>query len=193
MERKRVIDLVRALPKIVESVQSAKLVVVGKRNANAERIEVLARELGVGERVVMVDHVPYAEVPYYFAMADVYCLPSAYEGFPFTVLEAMASGTPVVASRIPGIDEQIVHGVNGFLHPVGDTHLIAHYVSRVLEEPGLASRVSEAGRKMVSEQYDWSVIGERTEAALLRTSAAKGKANRRSFPSKMLAGFRHGA
>lgn len=179
MERKRAIDLVRALPLIRESVPRARLVIVGKRNGMAERIEALAAELGVRDGVTMVDHVPYAEVPRYYAMADVYCLPSAYEGFPFTVLEAMASGTPVVASDIAGIDEQIRDGENGLLHPVGDVNLIARQICRVLEEPELAERLSQSARGRVREQYDWSVIGDRTESIMRAAARAEDPTARR--------------
>jgi 1,4-alpha-glucan branching enzyme len=166
MERKRAIDLVRALPRVLERVPNARLVIVGKRNTNAERIEAVAAELRVRHRVVMVDHVPYAEVAAYYAMADVYCLPSAYEGFPFTILEAMASGTPVVASDIPGIDEQLLHGENGLLHSVGDVPTIADYICRILEEPRLTATLSRAASARAQAQYDWSVIAERTEGVL---------------------------
>ena len=193
MERKRVVDLVRALPRVLESVPGARLVVVGKRNANAERIEALAQQMGVRERVTMIDHVPYAEVPRYYALADLYCLPSAYEGFPFTVLEAMASGTPVVASNIPGIDEQIVHGENGFLHEVGNTDLLSHYLARVLQEPSLAARLSESGRKTVRERYDWSVIGDRTEASILSITGAKGSAASQMTSPRFLPDFTRGS
>ena len=108
----------------------------------------------------------------YYRMANVYCLPSAYEGFPFTILEAMASGTPVVASDIPGIDEQISHGVNGLLHRAGDVHAIADYICRVLEAPELAPSLSEAANALVQERYDWSVIAERTEGILLAAAFA---------------------
>ncbi len=83
MERKRVIDLVNALPIVLTRIPNARLVIVGKRNSNAERIEEMAGRLQVAEKVTFVDHVPYSQVPSYYAMADVYCLPSAYEGFPF--------------------------------------------------------------------------------------------------------------
>jgi glycosyltransferase involved in cell wall biosynthesis len=172
MERKRAIDLVRALPAVLERVPNARLVIVGSRNANAERIEALAADLGVRERLVMVDHVPYAEVAAYYGMASVYCLPSAYEGFPFTILEAMASGTPVVASDIPGIDEQISHGANGLLHPVGDVPAIADHLCRVLGEPQFAASMSEAASALVHAQYDWSVIAERTEGIFSTASAS---------------------
>ncbi len=165
MERKRAIDLVRALPRILQRVPNARLVIVGKRNPNALRIEQMARELGVEERVILVDHVPYREVPAYYALADVYCLPSAYEGFPFTILEAMAAGTPVVASCIPGIDEQIVPDETGLMHPVGDIEAIAQHVLRILQDRQLADRLASAARRLVEEHYNWDVIGSRTEQA----------------------------
>jgi glycosyltransferase involved in cell wall biosynthesis len=163
MERKRVIDLVHALPLIRRRVPNARLVVVGKRNPNALRIEQAARELGLEQYVTLVDHVPYRDVPSYYAMADVYALPSAYEGFPFTVLEAMASGTPVVASRIAGIDEQIVDEQTGLLHQVGSVDAIGLQIARVLEDAGLAGRLAAAARRVVEQNYDWSTIGARTE------------------------------
>ena len=167
MERKRVIDLVRALPLVRREVPNVRLVIVGRRNANAERIEQAARELYVSGKVTMVDHVSYDEVPSYYAMADVYALPSAYEGFPFTILEAMASGTPVVASNIPGIDEQITPHENGLLHPVGDVRTIADHIVRILQAPALAVKFSNAGRRLVQEKYDWGIIGARTEEAFV--------------------------
>ncbi len=174
MEGKRIIDIVKALPSIASSVPSANLVIVGKRNSNAERIEAMAVEMGVRDRLTMVDHVPYAQIPDYYAMADVFCLPSASEGFPFTVLEAMASGTPVVGSDISGIDEQVTHEVNGLLQPVGDIEGIAHNICRVLGEPLLAARITEAARKRVQEHYDWAIIGSLTEQVL--REAASGAA-----------------
>ena len=176
MERKRVVDLVQALPQVLRTIPNARLVVVGKRNANAERIEQAAREHWVAEKVTMVDHVPYAQVPAYYAMADVYALPSSYEGFPFTVLEAMAAGTPVVASNIPGIDEQIVPFHTGLLHPVGDIDMIASHIVQVLEGPSLAIRLSMAGKRLVEQKYDWDIIGEQTEDTLKRVvNGAIGK------------------
>jgi len=171
MERKRVIDLVKAMPQILQKIPNARLVVVGKRNSNAEHIEQTARELFLDAKVTMVDHVPYQEVPSYYAMADVYALPSSYEGFPFTILEAMAAGTPVVASNIPGIDEQIVPFETGLLHPVGDIDMIASHIVQLLEGPSLAIKLSAAGKRLVEEKYDWGIIGEMTEKAFKRVAA----------------------
>jgi len=163
MERKRVIDLVKALPTIQAHVPKVRLVIVGKRNHNATLIKETARQLAQEARVTLVDHVPYQDVPDYYALAEVYALPSTYEGFPFTVLEAMASGTPVVASDIPGIDEQIVPNETGLLHPVGDITAIAQAIIRVLENNELAKRLSVAAQKVVQEKYNWTVITAQIE------------------------------
>ncbi|HMA37742.1 MAG TPA: glycosyltransferase family 4 protein [Chloroflexia bacterium] len=166
MERKRVIDLVAALPQVLQQVPTARLVIVGKQNANGAQLAALAQRLGIAARVTFVDHVPYQAVPAYYALADVYALPSAYEGFPFTILEAMAAGTPVVASDIPGIDEQIVSEQTGLLHPVGAIGALAHQLSRVLIDRPLAATLARAARRMVVQQYDWSQIGAQTEQVL---------------------------
>lgn len=165
VERKRAIDLVRALPALRNAVPQARLVMVGKRNANAKRIAHEAQRLGVAAHLIQLDHIDYQEVPAYYAMADVYALPSAYEGFPFTVIEAMAAGTPVVASDIPGIDEQITSGETGLLHPVGDVSAITAQLVRILHDRDLAERIGVAAMGRVRANFSWDIIGDRTEAA----------------------------
>ncbi|HWQ12880.1 MAG TPA: glycosyltransferase family 4 protein [Roseiflexaceae bacterium] len=171
VERKRAIDLVRALPAVRRSVPDARLVIVGRRNANAARIARETVRLGVAAYVTQIDHVAYRDVPAYYAMADVYALPSAYEGFPFTVIEAMAAGTPVVASHIRGIDEQVTPLETGLLHPVGDVAAIAEQLTRALCDRPLAARMAAAAQRMVAARFTWDVIGARTEEVFLRAAA----------------------
>lgn len=167
MERKRVIDLVRAMPQVLASLPQARLVVVGKQTHNAALLVQTAQALGVANHLTLVDHIAYRDVPAYYGMADAYALPSAYEGFPFTVLEAMASGTPVVASAIPGIDEQIVPEQTGLMHPVGDVEAIALQLIRLLSDKALASRLARAARDLVRTNYSWDRIGELTEESFM--------------------------
>jgi len=167
MKRKRVVDLVRAMPQVLANLPQARLVVVGKHTHNATLLEQTAQALGVANRLMLVDHIAYQDVPAYYAMADAYALPSAYEGFPFTVLEAMACGTRVVASAIPGIDEQIVPEETGLLHPVGDVEAIAGQLIRLLSDQALASRLALAAKDLVRTKYSWDRIGELTEEAFM--------------------------
>jgi 1,4-alpha-glucan branching enzyme len=190
VERKRAIDLVQALPQVLKTVPQARLVIVGRRTANAVRLEEAVTALGLTAHVTFVAHVPYAEVPAYYAMADVYALPSAYEGFPFTVLEAMASGTPVVASAIPGVDEQILDGLTGLLHPVGDVAALARCLEQVLRDSWLAGDLAAAARRVVADYYDWDTIGTQTEQLLLRVAGAQAAAPNRLPALASLPGVR---
>jgi glycosyltransferase involved in cell wall biosynthesis len=164
MEGKRVVDLVYALDRVRQNIPQTRLAIVGKINSNSNRIKQIAQQLGLEDRVTFFGHVPYQDVPLYYAMADVYALPSAYEGFPFTILEAMAAGTPVVASSIPGIIDQVIPEENGLLHPVGDIDVLSKQLFRVIEDERLSSKLTQSAREMVIREYDWQVIGDRTEA-----------------------------
>lgn len=84
---------------------------------------------------------------------DLFILPSLYEGLPNAVLEAMASGKPVVASAVNGIKEAIIHGVNGLLVPPGDSEALAHAIIRLLEDRKLAAQLGSAARKHVVEHF----------------------------------------
>jgi phosphatidylinositol alpha-mannosyltransferase len=82
------------------------------------------------------------------------------ESFGIVLVEAMAAGLPVVASRIAGYDEVVTDGVEGFLVPARDATALAGSAGRLLDEPDLARRMGEAGRER-ARRYDWdSVAGE---------------------------------
>ncbi len=80
-------------------------------------------------------------------------LTSGYEGMPNAVMEAMASGLPVVATDIPGVRDLVVPGETGFLAPVGDRAALAKHAYRLLEDPLLARRLGAAGRERVAREF----------------------------------------
>jgi glycosyltransferase involved in cell wall biosynthesis len=123
--------------------------------------------------VRFVDHVPYADVPAHYAMAGVYALPSSYEGLPFAILEAMAMRTPVAATAIPGVDEQIRNEVTGLLHPVGDVEALAGNLTRLLKDEALAERLVAEAWNVVDERFSWRVLGRATEAVLSRAAGVR--------------------
>jgi glycosyltransferase involved in cell wall biosynthesis len=86
---------------------------------------------------------------------------SAYEGQSNAILEAMASGVPVVATDIPGTRDIIVHQQNGYLVPVGARAGFARYTNNVLNDPALASRIGEAGRQRVREAFGVETMVQR--------------------------------
>lgn len=89
----------------------------------------------------------------YFAASDIYCLPSYREGLPVTVLEAMASGLPVVTTDAPGCRETIDEGDSGFLVPVRDVNSLVDRLDRLIQDPALRERMGRAGREKAVREF----------------------------------------
>ncbi len=124
---------------------------------------------GLRERVTMLGAVPNVDLPAVAAACDLYLGPSVGgESFGVVLVEAMAAGLPVVASDVPGYDEVVRDGVDGVLVPPRDPAALAAAAARVLDDPELARRLSEAGRARAAS-FDWGVVVERLEA-LYRTA-----------------------
>lgn len=154
--QKRPLDL----PEIAERLPPpTQLVIVGdgpQRDAlHARLAHSLARD-----RVHLVGFVPHDRVPAFLSHADVLVLPSAYEELGSVLVEAMAAGLPVVATRVGGIPELVEHEVTGLLAPVGDVAALAAAVTRLLDEQQLAARLAQAARRRVKQHYSWPALAE---------------------------------
>jgi glycosyltransferase involved in cell wall biosynthesis len=89
-----------------------------------------------------------ADVPDVLAAADLFALPSLYEGFPGAVIEAMALGLPVVASRIAALHEVVDDGGSGILVPPSDPETLAEAMGSILDDPTTSRRLGERGRQL---------------------------------------------
>lgn len=96
-----------------------------------------------------------------FEQCSVYVLPSYREGTPRTVLEAMAMGRAVITTDAPGCRETVTDGENGFLVPVGDAVALADAMQRLVDEPALAERMGERGRRVAEDKYDVRKVNAR--------------------------------
>jgi glycosyltransferase involved in cell wall biosynthesis len=96
------------------------------------------------------------------AAADVFCLPSHTEALPMSVIEAMLTGLPVVASDIRGTRQQVVDGETGLLVPPATITPLAEALSRLAKDPALRTRMGEAGRMRGLERFDEAKIIGRT-------------------------------
>jgi glycosyltransferase involved in cell wall biosynthesis len=94
---------------------------------------------------------------------DVVVLPSLEEGFPNVVLEAMAAGKPVVASRVGGVPEAVVHGETGLLVPPADPQALAEAIATLLDDPARAQRMGRAGRDRVITWFGMDRMVQETE------------------------------
>jgi glycosyltransferase involved in cell wall biosynthesis len=111
-----------------------------------------ARHEGIADRLIFVDPTPHIDE--YYRAADVFALPSLREGMPVALLEAMASGVPAVASRLPGSTDVLIDdGKSGALVPPGDVDAFAHALGRVLTDPTHAASLGSAARDRVAAEF----------------------------------------
>jgi glycosyltransferase involved in cell wall biosynthesis len=159
--------LLRAMPAVREAVADAHLVLVGGEQAGwseyADEMRALIGDLGLVDAVELVDHVD--DVLPYVRSARVYVQPSRLESQGLSVLEAMAMGRAVVASRTGGLVAAIEPGVTGELVPVDDAAALAGALIRVLSEPGLAERLGEAATARLRATDPWSAFASGLLAA----------------------------
>ncbi|HEY6113107.1 MAG TPA: glycosyltransferase family 4 protein, partial [Gaiellaceae bacterium] len=89
----------------------------------------------------------------YYRLFDAFLLPSVNEGTPVSAIEALASGTPVVATRVGGVPDVVTDGATGFLVEPGDNDAAADRLAQLARDPALRSRLGESGRENVRERY----------------------------------------
>jgi glycosyltransferase involved in cell wall biosynthesis len=130
--------------------------------AYRDRVFSLLPELGleVGRDIVLPGTVADAELPSWFAAADVFAFPSTKEGWGLAVLEAMSAGLPVVASDLPVFREYLSHGKDALLVPVADPPALAGALASVLGDPRLAGRLRAAGLA-VAGGFPWEATAAR--------------------------------
>lgn len=146
---KRIADVIYTFNKIKKSIPS-KLLLVGD-GPERHMAEELCRELGIFEETRFLGKQQDMEDIY--AIADLFLLPSEYESFGLAALEAMAAGTPVVATNAGGIPEIITHGQNGYLSEVGDVEQMSHQAISILGNQQTLKTFSEEARKQ-AERFD---------------------------------------
>jgi glycosyltransferase-like protein len=154
--------LVHALAALRKSGHDPVLAVVGGHSfqdyrAYADRVLAMIPELGLcpGRDVVQLGTVPDAELPAWYAAADVLAFPSTKEGWGLAVLEAMSAGLPVVTSDLPVFLEYLRPGRDALVVPVGDAAALARALAAVLDDPALAARLRAAGQA-VSRRFTWA-------------------------------------
>jgi glycosyltransferase involved in cell wall biosynthesis len=162
-------EMIRAMPRVVERCPEAEYVVAGDGN-DRPRLEELARQQGLGERVRFVGELQKEELRRVYAAADVFALPSRKEGFGIVFLEAMYSGLPVVATRAGGTVDVVEHGKTGILVPPESPAQLASAVSGLLLLPDERARMGAAGRQRVEEQYLFPQFAARWQQWMARVA-----------------------
>jgi len=131
--------------------------------AEMERLQSLARELGIKDLVLFLGKRSQDSLPYYYSAADVVVVPSHYESFGMVALEAMACGTPVVASQVGGLAYLVRDGVTGYVVPDGEPEVLANRLIALLMDPTLSQRMGEQGGRL-AQAYSWEIIASQIHA-----------------------------
>jgi glycosyltransferase involved in cell wall biosynthesis len=152
--RKRVLTLPFVLRSLRQRIEGARLRIIGFESATEPRLADLLDELGLVSAVDFVGVKRSEELTGYYEKAGVLVVPSAYEGLPLVILEAMRSGLPVVATRVSGHPEVIRHGVNGFLVDVDEPREMARHCALVLTNHELRAAMAREARREIREGFD---------------------------------------
>jgi glycosyltransferase involved in cell wall biosynthesis len=161
--------LLRAFARAARNCASVRLLIIGDGPLRRP-LHALAVSLGVAERVDFLGALPHTEVLSWMRKAAILVLPGIHtatgreEGLGMVLLEAAATGVPLIGSRIGGIPECIVDGKTGFLVPQRDAEALAQRIAELLEDPGRRHSMGAAGRALIEDRFDI----ERQTAALER-------------------------
>ena len=123
-----------------------------------DRIESIAAELGMSDFTIFPGRLGDDVLPVYYAAADVCVVPSHYEPFGLVAIEAMASGTPVVASDVGGLQFTVVPEQTGLLAPPQDEVAFALAIDRILCDPTYRNKLGQAARKRVETKFSWEGV-----------------------------------
>jgi glycosyltransferase involved in cell wall biosynthesis len=163
----------RAFARVQARYPAASLTLVGSGPQDA-MLRSLAAELGL-RQVTFAGRVAQSEIHRYYADADIYVQTPSIDNMPGSVIEAFASGLPVVSTDVGGMPAILQHGVHGLLAPDNDDEAIAANVIRLLEEPEYA-RTMAAAAFDTCRGYEWPVVRERwlaTYRAVAREAASR--------------------
>lgn len=157
--RKGIRFLVQAFKLLSGRYHNARLVIVGDGNEK-KSLEDLVMSLDIKDKVEFAGAVPHEKVAEYYQKSDVFVLPSLNEGMSNVILEALASGIPVMATDTGGTRELLSDGVNGFIVRMRDADDLAEKIEKMILKPELQQNMGEESRKL-AEQLSWEkVAGE---------------------------------
>lgn len=155
--------LIQATPQIIRTIPKARIVIAGPDIGYGHELRKLARELKVEKHVIFTGALTRYALKEALSAADIFTCPSIYEPFGIVVLEAMAAGKPIVASRTGGIVDMIRDGETGLLFEIRDANQLAKAIIRLIKHEKLAETLSNSSKRNV-KNYSWRVVAEKTKS-----------------------------
>jgi glycosyltransferase involved in cell wall biosynthesis len=168
-------DFIRAAAAVCSSLDDVEFIIAGEDKSrsgdNRRQLERLIAELGLSQRISLVGWVD--DVAELLATFDLFISPSRSEPFGLSIVEAMAAGVPVIATRSEGAREIIDDEETGRLVPIGDADSLANAIRQMLSDPKEGERFSENARKVARERFSLERMVEATEQVYRETGITK--------------------
>ena len=136
-------------------------------NEEMERLKAIRAELGITDLVTFLGARDQDKLHHYYSAAEMVIMPSNYESFGMVALEAMACGTPVIASDVGGLGYLVRNGETGLRVPNGDPAALARAIARLAEDHELRRRMGRRAH-LYAQQYSWECIADRVQALYLK-------------------------
>ena len=157
--RKGLFTLIEAISTVAKQFKNVKLVISGKGQSDEmEKLYTHAKRLAMENNIIFTGYYPDQKLPKLYQAADIFAFSTFYEHHPFAVLEALATGLPVVTTTVGGIAETIETGKNGLLVKPFNSHQFADAILYLLKHPAEAAEIGVNARKTIVKQYDWSIV-----------------------------------
>lgn len=178
-QEKGVDVLIQAFKQTLTKYPSVRLVIAGSSFFEGAAITSYQKYLAdiarpIANHIVFTGFIPHAQLKHLYAAADIVALPSVWQDpCPLVVLETMASGTCIVASRVGGVPEVVEHEVNGLLVTPNQVEALAQALSSLLAEPQRATQMAQAARQKVVNGYAWEHLVHKLEHLLLNLPQPK--------------------
>jgi glycosyltransferase involved in cell wall biosynthesis len=164
--------LIKAMPDVLQKVPNAKLIIVGEGEDRSFLIK-LAESLKISGSVIFTGGLPQAELPNAYSAASLFVLPSLFESFGISLIEAQASGKPVIGTKSGGAPEALIEGKTGLLVNPGNPKALSEAILRILTDNALAFEMGIKGKAFVESQFDIKAIVGKVVELYQQTIEAK--------------------
>lgn len=153
--------LLHAFKRLLEDYRDAVLCIRGS-GPEGVFLHQLESKLGLRGKVLWPSYIPNKDIPRLYAASNLFVLPSLIEPLGISALEAMASGKPVIATRVGGLADLVREYVNGYSVPPCSIEALRDAMLRILEDEHLERRFGRESRRIVEENFHWKIVAERT-------------------------------